>query len=255
MLPEIAAALTAVVDVGEAVSVTVTATTQPMTEPTATVSKETDMTKYRKRPVVIEATQWFLNGDHPQDGVGQPRMDEMTGETYVGVEGLVVRFFRHPDVPGEGVHDECGRTWHDHGWIETPPGGYDVCPGDWIISDSGWHHPCKPDIFAATYEAIETPQPTVADLIAAEQRRARRRHPNDHAGHPDTTDIERLNILDSEFDEVEREIYGGNAGTAMVWEVLQVAAVAAAWVEAWLADPEAMSASDLLAIIEDGVIR
>jgi len=100
-----------------------------------------------------------------------------------------------------------------------------------------------------------TPQPTVADLIAAEQARARRRHPNDHAGHPDTTDIERLNILDSEFDEVEREISTGNHGTAMVWEVLQVAAVAAAWVEAWLADPEAMPASDLLAIIEDGVIR
>jgi len=100
-----------------------------------------------------------------------------------------------------------------------------------------------------------TPQPTVADLIAAEQARARRRHPNDHAGHPSVTPWDRLLILDSEVDEVEREIATGNTGTAMVWEVLQVAAVAAAWVEAWLADPEAMPASDLLAIIEDGVIR
>lgn len=24
--------------------------------------------KYRKKPVVIEATQWFKNGDHPEDG-------------------------------------------------------------------------------------------------------------------------------------------------------------------------------------------
>jgi hypothetical protein len=95
-------------------------------------------------------------------------------------------------------------------------------------------------------------EPTVADLIAAEQARARRRHPNDHAGHPDVTPWDRLLILDAEVDEVEGEIATGNHGTAMIWEVLQVAAVAAAWVEAWLADPEAMPASDLLAIIEWG---
>lgn len=23
--------------------------------------------KFRKKPVVIEATQWFMNGDHPND--------------------------------------------------------------------------------------------------------------------------------------------------------------------------------------------
>ena len=26
--------------------------------------------KFRKKPVVIEATQWFKNGDHPADDVG-----------------------------------------------------------------------------------------------------------------------------------------------------------------------------------------
>jgi hypothetical protein len=104
-------------------------------------------------------------------------------------------------------------------------------------------------------DALPTPQPTVADLIAAEQARARRRHPNDHAGHPSVTPWDRLLILDSEVDEVEREIATGNTGTAMIWEVLQVASVAADWVQAWLDDPEAMPASDLLAIIEDGVIR
>lgn len=25
------------------------------------------MTRYRKKPVVVEATQWFKNGDHPED--------------------------------------------------------------------------------------------------------------------------------------------------------------------------------------------
>jgi hypothetical protein len=97
-------------------------------------------------------------------------------------------------------------------------------------------------------------EPTVADLIAAEQARARRRHPNDHAGHPDHRAIDRLDILESEVQEVMDEVYAGS-GTAMIWEVLQVAAVAAAWVQAWLDDPEAMPASDLLQIIEEGVIR
>jgi hypothetical protein len=97
-----------------------------------------------------------------------------------------------------------------------------------------------------------TPQPTVADLIAAEQARARRLHSDDHAGHPDTPTIDRLDILQMEIDEVADEVATGNHGTAMVWEVLQVAAVAAAWVQAWLADPEAMPASDLMHIIEEG---
>ena len=100
-----------------------------------------------------------------------------------------------------------------------------------------------------------TPQPTVADLIAAEQARARRRHPNCHAGHPSVTPWDHLLILDSAVDAVEREIATGNTGTAMIGEVLQVASVAADWVQAWLDDPEAMPESDLLAIIEDGVIR
>ena len=25
------------------------------------------MAKYRKKPIIIEATQWFKNGDHPED--------------------------------------------------------------------------------------------------------------------------------------------------------------------------------------------
>ena len=105
-------------------------------------------------------------------------------------------------------------------------------------------------VYGRPAAVVGAPVPTVADLIAAEQRRARRLHPNDHAGHPDTTDIERLGILESEVQEVAVELKDGYTGTYMVWEVLQVAAVAAAWVQAWLADPEAMPASDLLAIIE-----
>jgi hypothetical protein len=72
--------------------------------------------KFRKKPVVIEATQWFKHGDHP----------------------LVVQ--------------NGGR---DTGWIKTLEGGHIVTPGDWIITGvKGEHYPCKPDIFEATYDAV-----------------------------------------------------------------------------------------------------
>ena len=74
------------------------------------------MALYRKKPVVIEATQWFKMGDHP----------------------AVIDF---------GIHVEgCG-------WVNTLEGGHVVTPGDWIITGvKGEHYPCKPDIFEATYE-------------------------------------------------------------------------------------------------------
>lgn len=113
--------------------------------------------KYRKKPVVIEATQWFQSGDHPEDN-REVFENKSTREKFLG-EGKVVRYFRRPDVSGESVHEGengCGRKFHDHGWIDTLEGGYVVCPGDWIITGvKGERYPCKPDIFAATYEAVD----------------------------------------------------------------------------------------------------
>jgi hypothetical protein len=41
--------------------------------------------------------------------------------------------------------------------IPTPEGTMTASPGDWIIRGvKGEFYPCKPDIFAATYEAVET---------------------------------------------------------------------------------------------------
>jgi hypothetical protein len=37
-------------------------------------------------------------------------------------------------------------------------------PGEWIIRDSHGFYPCKPDIFAATYEAAATPHAPDAAL-------------------------------------------------------------------------------------------
>lgn len=109
--------------------------------------------KYRKKPVVVEATQWFKNGDHPEDGKERFTEGEFKGEL---LEGKVVRYFRHPDVSGSSLCSQCGNTFHDHGWIDTLEGGHIVCPGDYIITGiKGEHYPCKPDIFEATYDAAK----------------------------------------------------------------------------------------------------
>ena len=87
--------------------------------------------KYRKKPVEIEANQWFKMGDHP----------------VVGAHSSLIR------------DKECGHCGHDlqfHGWVETLEGGHIVCPGDWIIEGtSGEFYPCKPDIFPDIYENVD----------------------------------------------------------------------------------------------------
>lgn len=122
------------------------------------------MSAYRKRPVVIEATQWFKNGDHPNDDVGELLADPFTGQAYERLEGVVVRFYRHPDVDGSATHGDlpdsrrprCRAVMNDHGWIDTIEGGHTVCPGDWIITGvHGEVYPCEPSIFQATYEPVQ----------------------------------------------------------------------------------------------------
>lgn len=110
--------------------------------------------KYRKKPVVVEATQWHVNGDHPHDeSVGIQPSD---GSQPFLSEGKIVRRYRHPFASGVSDCQKCGRLLHDHGWIDTLEGGHIVCPGDWIITGvQDEHYPCKPDIFEATYELAD----------------------------------------------------------------------------------------------------
>lgn len=112
--------------------------------------------KFRKKPVVIEATQWHTNGDHPEDDCYRPFED--TGIIpNTSREGKVVRYYRHPSHPGDSKCPECPRRLHDHGFIDTKEGGHRVCPGDWIITGvKGELYPCKPDIFEMTYEPVGT---------------------------------------------------------------------------------------------------
>ena len=102
--------------------------------------------KYRKKPVVVEAAQWYKNGDHPQDrDPGGPQ----------DWEGLVVRYYRHPRGDGQQKCKHCYKLMHDHGWIDTLEGGHVVCPGDWIITGvRGERYPCKDEVFRATYEEL-----------------------------------------------------------------------------------------------------
>ena len=99
--------------------------------------------KFRKKPIVIEATQWFKNGDHPEDGQG--------------IEGKVVCFYNRREIGYEMKCKICSEIMSKHGCIDTLEGYHIVCPGDWVITGvKGERYPCKPDIFDATYEPVRT---------------------------------------------------------------------------------------------------
>lgn len=61
--------------------------------------------KYQKKPVIVEATQWFKHGDHPDVG-------------------------RLPGDRDGTPHEVCGLLWEEHGHLKYH--GY-VCPGDWVV--------------------------------------------------------------------------------------------------------------------------
>jgi hypothetical protein len=124
------------------------------------------MAKYRKKAVEFEATQWFKNGDHPDDAIEQLRASG--GEPFDS-EGKVVRYYRYqrgavsvtwtprrPECDGQEACKHCGTIMHLHGWIETLEGGHIVCPADHIITGTkGEHYPCKPDIFPGICDPID----------------------------------------------------------------------------------------------------
>ena len=84
------------------------------------------MHQYRKKPVVIEAVQWFKHGDHPKvQKYGQSTLDQ------------------YPE------YEKCG-------FVETLEGNHHVIPSDWIIKGvKGEHYPCKEDIFNMTYDKVD----------------------------------------------------------------------------------------------------
>src|SRR4051812_2168985 len=99
------------------------------------------MAKYRKKPIVIEACQWFKNGDHPKDESEILRYGDNTpGKT----EGKIVRRYFSPEVNGTSKCRQCNDYMSLHGWIDTLEGVQIVCPSDWIITGvEGEVYPCK----------------------------------------------------------------------------------------------------------------
>ena len=93
------------------------------------------MSKFRKKPVVIEAVQYTnLNHSEINDFVGMKLKQELESETaYVAGKG----------APKFSLV------------IPTLEGDHKAMPGDWIIKGvKGEFYSCKPDIFEATYEPV-----------------------------------------------------------------------------------------------------
>jgi hypothetical protein len=96
---------------------------------------------FKKKPIEIEAEQWFQN-----------------------------RFVEGVDGPFRRLHDVVGLSAF-YGTIKTPDGPYEVNPGDWIITEpTGEKFPCKPHIFEATYDPVEVkvkPSFPIIEVMAA----------------------------------------------------------------------------------------
>lgn len=98
------------------------------------------MSKFRKKPVVIEAMLW-------------PGMPNPTGPDAKRELAYLDRFDAWM-AANQG--DRKCRYRGAHVVIPTLEGEMEASPGDWIIRGvQGELYPCKPDIFAATYEPAD----------------------------------------------------------------------------------------------------
>jgi len=108
------------------------------------------MTKYRKKPVVVEAVQVVASDWNGSSFDGSP-FSAHPGWLLEAVKtGALV-----PVTPNSTDYAE----WE----VRTLEDGADgrakhiATPGDWIIRGvQGELYPCKPDIFAATYDEVQS---------------------------------------------------------------------------------------------------
>lgn len=106
------------------------------------------MPKFRKKPVTIEAVQF--NGVDPD---GNAAFALGTPDAADPMPDWLTKALKRDQ-------DEAGAAWLEPGYsppalfIYTLEGPHLARPGDWIIQGiKGELYPCKPDIFAATYDA------------------------------------------------------------------------------------------------------
>ena len=89
------------------------------------------MMRYRKKPVVIEAFQWFGKGTKCPGWFHKARAENVVGYN-CDMGGIL--------------------------FINTLEGQLTVSKNDWIIQGvKGEIYPCKPDIFEQTYEPANAP--------------------------------------------------------------------------------------------------
>ena len=103
--------------------------------------------KFRKKPVVIEAQQWFPPDDprhdpamlvHRKGNAVSPPDYRRDYDLYCAID----------EKYGQGPSIFMIRTGGSNSDVQ-------VHPGDWIITGvKGEKYPCKPDIFEATYEVV-----------------------------------------------------------------------------------------------------
>lgn len=93
--------------------------------------------RFRKKPVVIEAKQFKYEAAY---------IDEL--KLWMGPAMVGYGKDRHPDAKG-WLHISTLEDGHKG----SPHAKHIATEGDWIIQGvQGEFYPCKPDIFAATYE-------------------------------------------------------------------------------------------------------
>ena len=89
------------------------------------------MTKYRKKPVIIDAVKFKGSSTH----IAQ--IEEWMNGGNIPVDG--------------GIHTRDIRSFT----IPTLEGDHTASPGDYIIKGvKGEFYPCKPDIFEMTYDLV-----------------------------------------------------------------------------------------------------
>jgi hypothetical protein len=139
--------------------------------------------KYRKKTPLIEATQWFKNGDHPQD----------ESEAIENSDPKVVQPFRALDVMdaldalntlGRQYCPLCGNLMKNHGVLEGVNGEEYVCPSDYIVTDrNGGYSRLSRGEFESQYERYVRPPShsdiPPSDLEARNQRRNRMKSDNE----------------------------------------------------------------------------
>lgn len=95
------------------------------------------MPKFIKRPIPVEAKQWFPDPEYGQfvDGTvpNQIYINTKVGIDRLGVEYTVIQV-----------------------GIRTRSGFHTIKPGDWIIAEIDGHgcYPCDKSVFESTYEPI-----------------------------------------------------------------------------------------------------